>query len=69
MGLASSPTRIWSAKLAVRHVWLPASSHPEYYDTHPEAKKKFALASEAYRLAGKALAAAPENRPAKPSRS
>jgi beta-lactamase superfamily II metal-dependent hydrolase len=45
-------------KLDVQHVWLPASSHPEYYDTHPEAKKQFSLASEAYEMAGKALAAA-----------
>jgi len=60
---------LWASKFAnqdlveqldVQHVWLPASAHPEYYETHPEAKKKFALASEAYRMAGKALAAAGE---------
>jgi len=50
-------------KLDVQHVWLSASSHPEYYDTHQEAKKKLALASEAYHLAGKALAASGEPAP------
>ena len=35
-------------KLKVKHAWLPISAHPDYYNTHTEAKKKFDLASETY---------------------
>jgi hypothetical protein len=35
-------------KLKIRHSWLTASSRPDYYDQHPEAKKKKDLASAAY---------------------
>lgn len=35
-------------KLNVRHSWLTASSHPDYYDDHPDAKKMRDLASAAY---------------------
>jgi beta-lactamase superfamily II metal-dependent hydrolase len=27
-------------RFAASHVWLTASAHPQYYDTHPEARKK-----------------------------
>jgi beta-lactamase superfamily II metal-dependent hydrolase len=26
--------------IRIDHVWLPASAHPDYYETHPEAKKR-----------------------------
>ncbi len=30
--------------LDIDHLWITASAHPEYYDTHPEAKRKFDIA-------------------------
>lgn len=51
-------------KLKARHVWLTASAHPDYYDTHPDSKKQKNLALAAYREAERYLAAAPdENTP------
>jgi beta-lactamase superfamily II metal-dependent hydrolase len=44
-------------RLRVRHVWLPASAAPDYYDKHPEAKKQ-RLAFEAMYLRVRALMAA-----------
>ena len=42
------PAGEFAKKFKVRHVWLPASAHPNYYDTHPEAKKKLDLAIAQY---------------------
>ncbi|MEJ2258781.1 MAG: hypothetical protein P8X98_17710 [Woeseiaceae bacterium] len=41
------------------HVWVTASAAPDYYDTHPEAKKHFQMALRAYRSLERQLAAAP----------
>ncbi len=49
-----------AAKLSPRHVWLPASSDPDYYDTHPEAKKKLGEAIDAFFLTQKSLNASQE---------
>ena len=35
-------------KLHIDHAWLTASAHPNYYDTHVEARRKKALLTEAY---------------------
>jgi beta-lactamase superfamily II metal-dependent hydrolase len=35
--------------LQVRDSWLPVSADPDYYASHPEAKKKFGLAANSYR--------------------
>lgn len=48
--------------LKPRHVWLTASAHPDYYDTHPEAKKQKGLAIAAYDEAEQYLAAADDER-------
>ncbi len=42
------------------HVWITASAAPDYYDTHPEAKKRFQLALRAYKSLERQLAAAPQ---------
>jgi hypothetical protein len=34
------PAGEFAAKLPVDFAWLTASSHPDYYDTHPDAKKQ-----------------------------
>lgn len=49
-----------AAKLNVQHVWLPASARPDYYDTHPVAKKKLDEASDAFFLTQKTLNASGE---------
>ena len=43
------------------HVWITASAAPDYYDHHPEAKKKFQMALRAYIGLERQLAAAPED--------
>lgn len=35
--------------LQVRDSWLPVSADPDYYTSHPEAKKKFNLAANSYK--------------------
>jgi beta-lactamase superfamily II metal-dependent hydrolase len=35
-------------ELKATHVWLPGSAHPDYYDTHPDAKKKKLQAIDLY---------------------
>jgi beta-lactamase superfamily II metal-dependent hydrolase len=48
------------AKLQPRHVWLTASAHPDYYDTHPEAEKQMQLAVAAYDEVRQYLGAVPD---------
>jgi hypothetical protein len=43
-----------------RHVWITASAAPNYYDRHPEARKKFQFALRAYLGLERQLAAAPK---------
>ena len=47
-------------RLQVQHTWMPASAHPEYYDTHENAKRKLVEATEAYETTASFLAAAPD---------
>lgn len=42
------PAGEFAKKFKVRHVWLPGSAHPDYYDTHPNAKKQLDLAAAQY---------------------
>jgi beta-lactamase superfamily II metal-dependent hydrolase len=57
------PNESLAAKLNVQHAWLPASARPDYYDTHPEAKKKLAEATAAYFAIGEFLGTSPEPAP------
>ncbi len=45
-------------KLKVRHAWMTGSAHPDYYNTHPDAKKEKKLAMAAYDEARRYLQAA-----------
>ena len=47
--------------IKANHVWITASAAPNYYDHHPEAKKKFQLAMRAYMSLERQLAAAPQD--------
>lgn len=42
------PNGEFEEKFSVRYVWLTASADPNYYDTHPEAKRKLNLAMREY---------------------
>jgi hypothetical protein len=44
-------------KLNVQYAWLTASAEPNYYNTHPEAKKRRLEAEEAHRAAARFLMA------------
>jgi beta-lactamase superfamily II metal-dependent hydrolase len=43
------PPGEFTKKFKVRHVWLTASAHPDYYKTHKNAKRQLALAQTQYR--------------------
>jgi len=62
---------LWAAKkqfsdeqlkdaLKVQHLWMPASSHPNYYDTHPKSKKQLDGAASAFANIQRFLGASPE---------
>ena len=44
----------------IRRVWLTGSAHPEYYENHPEAKKRRLEAVQTYLRIRRFLAAAPQ---------
>lgn len=44
------PNGAFQNRFKVNHIWLTASAHPDYYDHHPKAKKKFDAAVEQYLL-------------------
>lgn len=48
-------------KIKANHVWITASAAPNYYDHHPEARKKFQLALRAYMGLERQLSAAPKD--------
>lgn len=62
-GLLHADQRVYGGKLRehlrIDHAWLTASAHPEYYDTHPDARRKKSLLLEAYDRVAKHLGAAP----------
>ncbi len=47
------------AALNVQHLWMPASSHPQYYDTHADARRELAAAQRAFMGVRAHLGAAP----------
>jgi hypothetical protein len=47
-------------ELAARHAWLTGSAHPEYYETHPDAKKKLHSVQLALAEAHRMLQAEPD---------
>lgn len=62
---------LWAAKkhysgdqlkdaLNVQHLWMPASSHPNYYDTHSKAKKQLDAAVRSFSGVQRFLGASPE---------
>jgi len=46
-------------RLRVRHVWLPASAAPDYYDKHPKAKEQRLAFEAMYRRVAALMAARP----------
>jgi beta-lactamase superfamily II metal-dependent hydrolase len=57
-GLFYGSTRL-GLELDVERAWLTASSEPNYYETHDKARRKKLQATDAYRQAGRFLAAEP----------
>jgi hypothetical protein len=60
------PPRVLKDLLAIERVWLTGSADPDYYDTHPEAKKQLAFRQQFFK--GLAEAAAAAGRPILPAR-
>jgi hypothetical protein len=55
------PNRDLKQQLRIQHAWLTASSAPDYYDTHGEARRKLDETRAAYKAMERFMAASPEN--------
>jgi beta-lactamase superfamily II metal-dependent hydrolase len=59
------PNEDLATKLNVQHAWFPISADPNYYDSHPDAKRKLDEAAVAYAAIEKFLAASSDPVPEK----
>jgi beta-lactamase superfamily II metal-dependent hydrolase len=57
------PSHDLKQKLRIQHAWLTASSAPDYYGNHSEARRKLDEARAAYKESERFMAASPEAQP------